>query len=160
MKLFSEVQKIGKALMTPIAILPAAGLLLAFGNKLSLPIMEQAGQIIFSNLPLLFAIGAAIGLVGGDGVAGLAAIVAILIMNTTMGLVAGAAQGLANGDPSFAMVMGVPTLQTGVFGGLIAGIIAAICYNKFYKTELPAFLGFFAGKRLVPIMTAVVAFLV
>ena len=64
MKLFSEVQKIGKALMTPIAILPAAGLLLAFGNKLSLPIMEQAGQIIFSNLPLLFAIGAAIGLVG------------------------------------------------------------------------------------------------
>ena len=117
MKLFSEVQKIGKALMTPIAILPAAGLLLAFGNKLSLPIMEQAGQIIFSNLPLLFAIGAAIGLVGGDGVAGLAAIVAILIMNTTMGLVAGAAQGLANGDPSFAMVMGVPTLQTGVFGG-------------------------------------------
>lgn len=160
MKLFSEVQKIGKALMTPIAILPAAGLLLAFGNKLSLPIMEQAGQIIFSNLPLLFAIGAAIGLVGGDGVAGLAAIVAILIMNTTMGLVAGAAQGLANGDPSFAMVMGVPTLQTGVFGGLIAGIIAAICYNKFYKTELPAFLGFFAGKRFVPIMTAVVAFLV
>src|SRR3712207_7277989 len=67
MKLFSEVQKIGKALMTPIAILPAAGLLLAFGNKLNLPIMEQAGQIIFSNLPLLFAIGAAIGLVGGDG---------------------------------------------------------------------------------------------
>src|SRR3712207_2460177 len=105
MKVFSEVQKIGKALMTPIAILPAAGLLLAFGNKLNLPIMEQAGQIIFSNLPLLFAIGAAIGLVGGDGVAGLAAIVAILIMNTTMGLVAGAAQGLTNGDPSFAMVM-------------------------------------------------------
>lgn len=160
MKVFSEVQKIGKALMTPIAILPAAGLLLAFGNKLNLPIMEQAGQIIFSNLPLLFAIGAAIGLVGGDGVAGLAAIVAILIMNTTMGLVAGAAQGIANGDPSFALVMGVPTLQTGVFGGLIAGIIAAICYNKFYKTELPAFLGFFAGKRLVPIMTAVVAFII
>ena len=160
MKLFSEVQKVGKALMTPVAILPAAGLLLAFGNKLNLPIMEQAGQIIFSNLPLLFAIGAAIGLVGGDGVAALAAVVAILIMNTTMGIVAGATAGLASGDPSFAMVMGVPTLQTGVFGGLIAGIIAAICYNKFYKVELPAFLGFFSGKRLVPIMTAVAAFLV
>lgn len=160
MKLFSEVQKVGKALMTPVAILPAAGLLLAFGNKLNLPIMEQAGQIIFSNLPLLFAIGAAIGLVGGDGVAALAAVVAILILNTTMGIVSGAETGLVNGDPSFTMVMGVPTLQTGVFGGLIAGIIAAICYNKFYKVELPAFLGFFSGKRLVPIMTAVLAFVV
>ena len=69
MKIFAEVQKIGKALMTPVAILPAAGLFLAFGNKLQFTLMEQAGQVIFSNLPLLFAIGAAIGLVGGDGVA-------------------------------------------------------------------------------------------
>ena len=162
MKLFAQVQKIGKALMTPVAILPAAGLFLAFGqpNVLNLPLMAEAGNIIFGNLPLLFAVGAAIGLVGGDGVAGLAAVVAILIMNTVMGIVTDAPAGLAAGDKAFATVMGIPTLQTGVFGGLVAGIIAAVCYNKFYKTELPSYLGFFAGKRLVPIMTAVVAFIV
>ena len=160
MKAFAEIQKIGKALMTPVAILPAAGLFLAFGNKLGIPLMEQAGQIIFTNLPLLFAVGAAIGLVGGDGIAALSAVVAILIMNTTMGIVSDAAAGVAAGDMAYGMVMGIPTLQTGVFGGLIAGIIAAVCYKKFYKTELPAFLGFFAGKRLVPIMTALLAFLV
>lgn len=160
MKIFAEVQKIGKALMTPVAILPAAGIFLAAGNKLGIPLMEQAGGIIFANLPLLFAVGAAIGLVGGDGIAALAAIVALLIMNTTMGVLTNAAAGVAAHNPAFAEVLGVPTLQTGVFGGLIAGIIAAICYKKFYQTELPAFLGFFAGKRLVPIMTAIVAFLV
>ena len=160
MKVFAEVQKIGKALMTPVAILPAAGLFLAFGNKLGIPLMEQAGGVIFSNLPLLFAVGVAIGLVGGDGVAALAAVVAILVMNMTMGIVAGAQAGIDAGNPAYAMVMGIPTLQTGVFGGLIAGIIAAVCYKKFYKTELPPFLGFFAGKRLVPIVTAVVAFLI
>ena len=160
MKIFAEVQKIGKALMTPVAILPAAGLFLAFGNRLHFTLMEQAGQVIFTNLPLLFAIGAAIGLVGGDGIAGLAAVVALLIMNTTMGIVSNATVGLASGDLFYTTVLGIPTLQTGVFGGLLAGIIAAICYKKFYKTELPAFLGFFAGKRLVPIVTAVVAFLI
>lgn len=160
MKVFAEVQKIGKALMTPVAILPAAGLFLAFGNKLHFQLMEQAGQVIFTNLPLLFAIGAAIGLVGGDGIAGLAAVVALLIMNTTMGIVSDAAAGVASGNLAFTTVLGIPTLQTGVFGGLLAGIIAAICYKKFYKTELPAFLGFFAGKRLVPIVTAVAAFLI
>ncbi len=77
-----------------------------------------------------------------------------------MGIVSGAAAGIAAGDMSYAMVLGIPTLQTGVFGGLIAGIIAAVCYKKFYKTELPAFLGFFAGKRLVPIVTAVAAFVI
>lgn len=146
--------------MTPVAILPAAGLFLAFGNKLGIPLMEQAGNIIFANLPLLFAIGAAIGLVGGDGVAGLSAVIAILVMNTTMGIVSNAAAEVAANNTAYAMVMGIPTLQTGVFGGLIAGIIAAVCYKKFYKTELPPFLGFFAGKRLVPIVTAVLAFLV
>lgn len=160
MKIFAEVQKIGKALMTPVAILPAAGLFLAFGNKLGNPLMEQVGGVIFGNLPLLFAVGAAIGLVGGDGVAGLAAIVAMLIMSTTMGIVTDAQAMIETGNKGYAMVMGIPTLQTGVFGGLIAGVIAAICYKKFYKTELPAFLGFFAGKRLVPIMTAIMAFLI
>lgn len=160
MKVFAEIQKVGKALMTPVAILPAAGLFLAFGNKLQKPLMEQVGGVIFGNLPLLFAVGAAIGLVGGDGVAGLAAIVALLIMCTTMGTITDAQAMIEAGNKGYAMVMGIPTLQTGVFGGLIAGIIAAICYKKFYKTELPPFLGFFAGKRLVPIMTAITAFLV
>lgn len=160
MKGFSQIQKIGKALMTPIAILPAAGLFLAFGNKLGIPMMEQAGGVIFANLPLLFAIGSAIGLVGGDGVAALAAVVAILIMNITAGIVAGVTPELvASNSSRYAFVLGIPTLQTGVFGGLMAGIIAAICYNKYYKTELPAYLGFFAGKRLVPIVTAVAAFI-
>ncbi|MGL4732760.1 MAG: glucose-specific PTS transporter subunit IIBC [Fusobacteriaceae bacterium] len=159
MKLFAQVQKIGKALMTPIAILPAAGLLLAFGNKLGIPMMENAGGIIFANLPLLFAVGAAIGLVGGDGIAALAAVVSILVMNVTVGMTAGVTPEMAAAGGKYAMVMGIPTLQTGVFGGLMAGIIAAVCYNKFYKTELPAVLGFFAGKRLVPIVTAVVSFL-
>ncbi len=160
MKVFAQIQKIGKALMTPIAILPAAGLFLAFGNKLGIPMMESAGGVIFANLPLLFAVGSAIGLVGGDGVAALAAVVAILIMNTTMGMVVGITPEMAAAGGKYALVMGVPTLQTGVFGGLIAGIIAAVSYNYFHKTELPAFLGFFSGKRLVPIVTAVVAFLV
>ncbi|MGL5122982.1 MAG: glucose-specific PTS transporter subunit IIBC [Fusobacteriaceae bacterium] len=160
MKVFAQIQKIGKALMTPIAILPAAGLFLAFGNKLDIPMMESAGGIIFANLPLLFAVGSAIGLVGGDGVAALAAVVAILIMNTTMGMVVGITPEMAAAGGKYALVMGVPTLQTGVFGGLIAGIIAAVSYNYFHKTELPAFLGFFSGKRLVPIVTAIVAFLI
>ena len=160
MKIFAEIQKVGKALMTPVAILPAAGLFLAFGNKLGNPLMEQVGGVIFGNLPLLFAVGAAVGLVGGDGVAGLAAIVAMLIMCTTMGIMTDAQTMIEAGNKGYAMVMGIPTLQTGVFGGLIAGVIAAICYKKFYKTELPPFLGFFAGKRLVPIMTAITAFLV
>ncbi|MGL4944832.1 MAG: PTS transporter subunit EIIC, partial [Fusobacteriaceae bacterium] len=95
MKLFAQVQKIGKALMTPIAILPAAGLLLAFGNKLGIPMMENAGGIIFANLPLLFAVGAAIGLVGGDGIAALAAVVSILVMNVTVGMTAGVTPEMA-----------------------------------------------------------------
>ena len=76
------------------------------------------------------------------------------------GIMTDAVVGVASGDLSYAMVLGIPTSFKLSFGGLIAGIIAAICYKKFYKTELPAFLGFFAGKRLVPIMTAILAFLV
>lgn len=162
MKAFAKLQKIGKALMTPVAILPAAGLLLAFGqpNVLNSNLMAQAGGVIFGNLPLLFAVGSAIGLAGGDGVAGLASIVSLLIMNTVMGITTGAADQIAAGSKAYAMVLGIPTLQTGVFGGLVAGIIAAFMYNKFYKIELPAYLGFFAGKRFVPIATAAVSFLV
>ncbi len=162
MKIFKTLQKIGKALMTPVAILPAAGLLLAFGqpNVLNFPLMAEAGGIIFDNLPLLFAVGSAIGLAGGDGVAALASVVAFLIMNVTMGMVAGVTPELVGSSPAYANVLGIPTLQTGVFGGIIAGVIAAFMFNKFYKIELPQFLGFFAGKRFVPIATAATAFLV
>ncbi|MFJ5624923.1 glucose-specific PTS transporter subunit IIBC [Peribacillus loiseleuriae] len=172
-KIFGVLQKVGKALMLPVAILPAAGILLAFGNALQNPtllelapflesggiemiasVMENAGQIIFSNLGLLFAVGVAIGLAGGDGVAGLAAIVGFFIMNVTMGTVLGIEAADLKGSVEYASVLGIPTLQTGVFGGIIVGIIAAAMYNKFFRIELPSYLGFFAGKRFVPIITA------
>lgn len=188
-KLFGQLQRIGKALMLPVAILPAAGILLAFGNAMHneqlvalapwlkmdvfvmiSSVMEAAGQIVFDNLPLLFAVGTALGLAGGDGVAALAALVGYLIMNATMGQVmhitiddiygyANDAKELsqANKLPANALILGIPTLQTGVFGGIIMGALAAWCYNKYYNITLPPFLGFFAGKRFVPIVTSVVA---
>ncbi|MCF6138142.1 glucose-specific PTS transporter subunit IIBC [Pseudalkalibacillus berkeleyi] len=180
-KAFGTLQKVGKALMLPVAILPAAGLLLAFGNALQNPtlvkiapflkndamvmiasVMESAGGIIFGNLALLFAVGVAIGLAGGDGVAGLAATVGFLIMNVTMSVILGLEIPDVTGgdvDPAYALVLGIPTLQTGVFGGIILGILAAFMYNKFYNIELPSYLGFFAGKRFVPIATAASAVL-
>ncbi|KZK18595.1 PTS system glucose-specific transporter subunit IICBA [Staphylococcus pseudintermedius] len=186
---FGQLQRVGKALMLPVAILPAAGILLALGNAMhneqlvSLApwlkhevfvilstIMESAGQVVFDNLPLLFAVGTALGLAGGDGVAALAALVGYLIMNATIGKVmhisidqifsfADGAKSLsqANKLPQHALILGIPTLQTGVFGGIIMGALAAWCYNKFYNITLPQFLGFFAGKRFVPIVTSLVA---
>lgn len=173
--LFGKLQQIGKALMLPVAILPAAGMLLAFGNMFQNPaflshatflnnhafqtfakVMEQSGDIIFGNLSLLFAVGVAVGLAGGEGVAGLAAIVGFLIMNKTLGIVAGVTpEVLAGHNPAFASILGIPSLQTGVFGGIIIGVVAAQLYKKFYNIELPSYLGFFAGKRFVPIVTAV-----
>ena len=188
-RFFGQLQRIGKALMLPVAILPAAGILLALGNAMQnaqlvaiapwlehevfviiSSIMESSGQIIFDNLPLLFAVGTALGLAGGDGVAALAALVGYLIMNATMGKVmnitiddifsyADGAKTLSQAakEPENVLILGIPTLQTGVFGGIIMGALAAWCYNNFYNITLPAFLGFFAGKRFVPIITSVVA---
>jgi glucose PTS system EIICBA or EIICB component len=172
-KIFGVLQKVGKALMLPVAILPAAGILLAFGNALQNPtlldiapflnnsgvemvasVMEDAGNIIFGNLSLLFAVGVAVGLAGGEGVAGLAAIIGFLIMNVTMGTVLGIDVKDLEGSTEYAAVLGIPTLQTGVFGGIIVGIVAASMYNRFFEIELPSYLGFFAGKRFVPIATA------
>ncbi|MEH7118655.1 glucose-specific PTS transporter subunit IIBC [Neobacillus vireti] len=172
---FGTLQKVGKALMLPVALLPAAGILLAIGAALVNPallnlapwldnsgvamvanVMQNAGNIVFGNLPLLFAVGVAIGLAGGEGTAGLAAIIGYLIMNVTMGTVLGIDAKDINGT-SYVSVLGVPTLQTGVFGGIIVGIIAASLYNKFFEIELPSYLGFFAGKRFVPIITAATA---
>lgn len=174
-KLFGVLQRVGKALMLPVAILPAAGLLLGIGNMLVNPdflqyvpalendvvqaianVLMNSGQIVFDNLSLLFAVGVAIGLSGGEGVAGLAAIIGFLVMNVTMGTVIGVNDYvLSQGDFSYASVLGIPTLQTGVFGGILVGILASSMYKRFFKIELPSYLGFFAGKRFVPIMTAV-----
>lgn len=176
-KAFGVLQKVGKALMLPVALLPAAGILLALGAALRNPallelapfldnstvdmvaaVMQKAGDIVFGNLPLLFAVGVAVGLAGGEGTAGLAAIIGYLIMNVTMGTVLGIEAEDVNGL-NYANVLGIPTLQTGVFGGIIVGIIAASLYNRFYEIELPSYLGFFAGKRFVPIITAGTALL-
>lgn len=177
-RLFGILQRVGKALMLPVALLPAAGLLLGIGNMLVSPefldlvpaldnhgvhavatVMMNAGQIVFSNLALLFAVGVAVGLAGGEGVAGLAAIIGYLVMNVTMGTVIGVTPAMIGTDPAYANVLGIPTLATGVFGGIIVGILAAAMYNRFFRIELPSYLGFFAGKRFVPIMTAATSLL-
>ncbi|SET13952.1 PTS system, D-glucosamine-specific IIC component [Salinibacillus kushneri] len=152
-KAFGLLQRIGRALMLPVSVLPAAGLLLGIGheNVLDIAIMSQAGGIIFDNLPILFAVGVAIGLADGDGVAGLAAVIGFLIMNVTLGIMAD-----ANGVETVEL-LGIQTLQMGVFGGIIIGIVAAYLYKKFFNIQLPQFLGFFAGKRFVPIITAATA---
>ncbi len=174
---FGVLQKVGKALMLPVALLPAAGLMLGFGNaaqqdtmlgylpflkadwiQLTATVMEDAGGVIFDNLPLIFAIGVAIGL-ASDGAAGLAALVGYLVMNQVMGSFMQVTPEMIREDPGFASVLGIGTLQTGVFGGIIAGLIAAYCFNRFHNMEMPSFLGFFAGKRFVPIATAAVSFL-
>lgn len=177
-KFFGQLQRIGKALMLPVAILPAAGLLLAIGTAIQgeslqqyLPFIQNggiqsigemmagAGGIIFDNLPIIFAMGVAIGLAGGDGVAAIAAFVGYIIMNKTMGAFLHVSPDNVNDAASgYASVLGIPTLQTGVFGGIIIGALAAWCYNKFFNISLPSYLGFFAGKRFVPIMMALTSF--
>ena len=175
-KSFGVLQKVGQALMLPVALLPAAGLLLGIGNaaqqetmlnfmpflsadwvQLTAMVMEDAGGIIFGNLPLIFAVGVAIGL-AKDGAAALAALVGYLVLNQVMSSWLGITPDMLTNDPSYALVFGIPTLQTGVFGGIIVGLIAAFSYNKFHDIEMPSFLGFFAGKRFVPIATAGIAF--
>ena len=178
-KVFGFFQKIGKALMLPVALLPAAGILLGVGTMFMNPdfldkvpalgnptfqliakVMADSGDIIFANLPILFAIGVAVGLADGEGVAGLSALVGFLIMNKVMGIIAGITPEMVGNNPMYASVLGIPTLQTGVFGGIIIGCIAAFLYKKFYNMELPSYLGFFAGKRFVPIITAVAAIII
>ncbi|HCZ4087014.1 TPA: PTS transporter subunit IIABC [Staphylococcus aureus] len=178
-KLFGQLQRIGKALMLPVAILPAAGLLLAIGTAIQgealqhyLPfiqnggvqnvakLMTAAGSIIFENLPMIFALGVAIGLAGGDGVAAIAAFVGYIIMNKTMGdFLQVTPKNVTDPASGYASILGIPTLQTDVFGGIIIGALAAWCYNKFYNINLPSYLGFFAGKRFVPIMMATTSFI-
>lgn len=179
MKFVNKLTNIGGSLQTPIAILPAAGILLALGTIFTsqsfldmMPIMDnptlthifnvclQCGNIIFGNLPLIFAAGVAIGLTNNDGVAALSAIVGYLIMNVTIGGIIGVTPEMLEASRAYTTILGIPTLQTGVLGGIIIGVLASAIYNKFYKVELPQALAFFAGKRSVPIITAFAAFFI
>ncbi len=152
---FGWLQKIGKSLMLPVSVLPVAGILLGVGSaKFSwLPeavstVMAQAGGAIFGNLALIFAIGVALGLANNDGVASLAAVVGYAVLLATMGVMA----PLLGHTP--VSIMGIQSIETGVFGGILIGAVAAILFNRFYRISLPPYLGFFAGKRSVPILTA------
>ena len=158
-KSLSKLSMIGRALMLPISLLPAAGLLLAFGDKFHLPLMMNAGGIIFDNLPMLFAIGSAVGLASESGIAALSAAVSVFVTNITISTVLSITPEMAGQGGKYAMVVGIPTLQMGVFGGLICGVLAAWCYNRFHTMQLPEFLGFFSGKRFVAIATAFLSFI-
>ena len=176
MKFVNKLTNIGGSLQTPIAILPAAGILLALGTIFTsqsfldmMPIMDnptlthifnvclQCGSIIFGNLPLIFAAGVAIGLTNNDGVAALSAIVGYLIMNVTIGGILNVTPEMLETSRAYTSILGIPTLQTGVLGGIFIGVLASAIYNRFYKVELPKALAFFAGKRSVPIFTAFAA---
>lgn len=142
--------------MLPVAVLPIAGLLLAIGSAhfTILPttlsdVMAQSGAAIFGNLPLIFAVGTAIGLAGNDGVAALSAIVGYVVMLSTMGVIA-KFLGAETTE-----VLGMKSIDSGVFGGIWMGAIAAWLFNKYYRIELPPYLGFFSGKRSVPILASV-----
>src|SRR5215469_8644336 len=152
---FSLLQKIGKCMMLPVSVLPVAGILLGVGsaNFPWLPgwlsqIMATAGSAVFGNLALLFAIGTAIGLTDNDGVAAMAGTVGYVVFLATMGTCA-KLRGIETDT-----IMGIPSIETGVFGGIIVGLIAAAVFKRFYRVQLPSYLGFFAGKRSVPIITA------
>jgi glucose PTS system EIICB or EIICBA component len=154
---FGVVQKVGKSLMLPVAVLPVAGLLLGLGATdfhgyvpaIVLALMKNAGDVIFGNLPLIFAIGVALGFTENDGVSGIAATIGYLVMTATLGVIA-KAEGIVPDT-----IMGIPSIQTGVFGGILAGGLAAWMFNRYYRITLPPYLGFFGGKRFVPIVTAI-----
>lgn len=157
---FSFLQKIGKALMLPVAVLPVAGILLGIGSaKFSfLPetvsnVMAQSGGAIFGSLAILFAIGVALGLTKNDGVSALAAVVGYMVLLATLGVMA-PLLGSATKN-----VMGIASIDTGVFGGILIGGVAAGLFNRYYHISLPPYLGFFSGKRFVPIVTACAAIL-
>ena len=175
--LFAKAQRFGKSFMLPIAVLPAAGILLGIGGALSNPnsvkaypfldigwlqnvfaIMAAAGNIVFANLAILFAIGVAVGLAKSDkGTAGLSAALALLVMNSTINAMLNITGTLAKDNLAGVgqgMALGIQTLETGVFGGVAVGIMTYLLHARFNKIELPQFLGFFGGSRFVPIVTS------
>ena len=191
-KIFSVLQRIGRSFMLPIAILPVAGLLLGIGSSFTnettiatyhlerilgdgtllhglLMIMTKAGNIIFDNLPLIFAVGVAIGMAKAEKeVAALSALIAFFVMHVSINAVLILnGQVLEDGtvaewvlDGTIANVCGMQTLQMGVFGGIIVGLGVAALHNRFHKIVLPNALSFFGGSRFVPIISTVVYLLV
>ncbi|WP_440617618.1 N-acetylglucosamine-specific PTS transporter subunit IIBC [Cysteiniphilum sp. 6C5] len=140
---FQNLQQLGRALMLPIAVLPVAGILLRFGQPdlLNIKAVADAGNAIFAHLPLLFAVGVALGFAKKNhGAAALAAVVGFFIMNSVINTI----------DTG---------VNTGVLGGIVIGIIAGMLYNRFYEIKLPEYLAFFGGKRFVPIITGLTAVL-
>lgn len=184
-KIFEVLQRVGRSFMLPIAILPVAGLFLGIGGSFTnttmletynlmgvlgpgtfansiLTVMNDAGSIVFSNLPILFAMGVAIGMAKAEkAVAALAGALAFFIMHASIGAmitVHGGADDMLAG--SVATTVGINSLQMGVFGGIIVGLGVAYLHNKFYKIELPQSLSFFSGTKFVPIISAVVYLIV
>lgn len=180
-KIFGVLQRVGRSFMLPIAILPVAGLLLGIGGSFSnetmlntyglldvmgpgtvfnmiFQIMSAAGNIVFANLPIIFAMGVAIGMAKKEkDVAALSAVVAFFIMHASIGALITINGGPENMlDGATASVCGITSLQMGVFGGIIVGLGVAALHNKFYKIELPQVLSFFGGTRFVPIVSALV----
>ncbi|MYL69479.1 PTS sugar transporter subunit IIA [Halobacillus litoralis] len=168
-KYFGSLQKFGKSLMVPVALLPAAGILLGFGAALTGPLadsltflqndiiqligngMSDIGISIFNNLAVIFAIGVAIGLTGGSGIAALAALLGYIIMNKTISFALGITPEMVSESGEYGMALGIPTLETGVLGGIVVGLLAVWIYNKFHEFDPPEVLGFFAGDRSVGI---------
>ena len=155
---FAVLQKIGKALMLPVSVLPVAGILLGIGSAhfaifpdVVSNIMAQSGGAIFGIMAIMFAIGVALGLTNNDGVSALAAVVGYVVLLATLGVMA-KVLGVETKE-----VMGIASVDTGVFGGIVIGGIAATLFNRYYRINLPPYLGFFSGKRFVPIATAFAA---
>jgi glucose PTS system EIICBA or EIICB component len=180
---FSVLQRVGRSFMLPIALLPVAGLMLGIGASFTngttiasyglegvlgngtilhafLTVMKNAGSVVFSNLPILFAIGVAMGMAKKEKeVAAIAGAVGFFIMHSTIHAMLELKGLLVKGalpDGSIGNAVGIETLQMGVFGGVIVGLGVAALHNKFYRIELPAVLSFFGGTRFVPIVTAFV----
>ena len=180
-KIFGVLQRVGRSFMLPIALLPVAGLLLGIGSSFTnetmleaygltgvihpgsliytvLDIMNQCGSAIFNNLALLFAMGVAIGMAKKEKeVAALSGAIAYLVMNTAICAMINAAGGVDAMPPNTTTSMlGITTLQMGVFGGIIVGLGVAALHNRFYKIQLPQVLSFFGGTRFVPIVSTAV----
>jgi PTS system glucose-specific IIC component len=156
---FANLQKVGKSLMLPVSVLPIAGILLGVGSAdfswipaIISHVMAQAGGSVFANMPLIFAIGVALGFTNNDGVAALASVVAYGIMVETMAVVAPLVLHLPAEE-----IAAKHLADTGVLGGIFSGAIAAYMFNRFYRIKLPEYLGFFAGKRFVPIISGLFA---
>lgn len=180
-KIFGILQRVGRSFMLPIAILPVAGLLLGIGSSFTnetmletyglmrilgpgtifaavFEVMSEAGNVVFANLPILFAMGVAIGMAKKEKeVAALSAAIAFFIMHASINAlitINGGTEAMLAG--AVTSVCGITSLQMGVFGGILVGLGVAALHNRFYKIELPQVLSFFGGSRFVPIISALV----